>query len=223
MPARHVRFSSENSYHSPPPFLSSSVETASSSSGPFTPPSHHYANLPGPTPYAPRRSHTTSSSHRARAHNLMAYSEAPLLSYDVSLHPSSISTHFHGLSSTGMLEPAVYPPQLTITITSPHLPWTIPVAASNSRYVTVSDALTALYRALRTNITPSEFHALGEKKLMRRAGTAYTQRYMRLKGHRGYEEEKKGGVKRVDFLMGCTKFRGLSPTDHADVWRLHVS
>jgi hypothetical protein len=146
-----------------------------------------------------------------------------LLNYDISVHPSAITTHFRGLSSAGFLESAVYPPQLTISIVTPHLPWSIAVAASNGRYVTVSDVLNALYRSLRTNVTSAEFHALGTQKLMRRATEAYTQRYMRLRGHRGYAEEKQQGVKRVDFLMGCTKFRGLSATGAADVWRLHVS
>lgn len=211
MPGRHVRFATENTFHSP------------SSSGPFTPPSLPYVNLPGPTPFAPRRSYTDSSASRPRAHNLVALSDSPLISYDISLHPSSISTHYRGLSSRGLLEPAVYPPQLTMSIITPHLPWSISVAASNSRYVTVSDVLTALYRSLRANVTPGEFHALGTHKLMRRATAAYQHRYSRLKGHRGYEEEKAGGVKRVDFLMGCTSFRGLSPAGAPDVWRLHVS
>ncbi|KAJ7465687.1 hypothetical protein FB451DRAFT_1262169 [Mycena latifolia] len=222
MPGRHVRFSTENTFHSPAPFLSSSVSSASSPSGPFTPPSLPYASLPGPSPYAPRRSYTASEGN-ARAHNLMAFSESPLLSYDISLHPSTVSTHYQGLSSGGMLEPAVYPPQPTISIVTPHLPWSIAVSASNGRYVTVSDALAALHRALRVNVTSAEYNALGSHKLMRRAAAAYTHRYMRLKGHRGYEEEKKHGVKRVDFLMGNTKFRGLSPTERAGVWRLHVS
>ncbi|KAJ7450124.1 hypothetical protein FB451DRAFT_1286192 [Mycena latifolia] len=222
MPGRHVRFKTENTFHSPAPFLSSSVSSASSPSGPFTPPSLPYASLPGPSPYAPRRSYTASAGN-ARAHNLMASSEAPLLSYDISLHPSTVSTHYPGLSSGGMLEPAVYPPQPTISIVTPHLPWSIAVSASNGRYVTVSDALTGLHHALRVNVTSAEYNALGSHKLMRRAAAAYTHRYMRLKGHRGYEEEKKHGIKRVDFLMGNTKFRGLSPTERADVWRLHVS
>ncbi|KAJ7638149.1 hypothetical protein B0H17DRAFT_1101548 [Mycena rosella] len=223
MPGRHVRFSTENSFHSPPPHLSSSISTASSPSGPFTPPSLPYASLPGPTPFAPRRSYTDGSVAHARAHRLMAFAESPLLSYDISLHPSTVSTRYHGLSSAGMLEPAVYPPQPTFSIVTPHLPWTILVVASNGRYATVSDALTALYRALRVNVTPAEFNSLGTHKLMRRAAAAYTHRYMRLNGRRGYAEEKAHGVKRVDFLMGCTKFRGLSPTESAGVWRLHLS
>ncbi|KAJ7473176.1 hypothetical protein B0H11DRAFT_1811300 [Mycena galericulata] len=223
MPGRHVRFSTENTFHSPPPALSSSISTASSSSGPYTPPFSAYASLPGPTPYAPRRSYTESAAGTTRAHNLIAYSDSPLLTYDVSQHPSSISTRFPGLSTAGMLEPAVSPPQVSLSIGTPHLPWSITVTASNGRYVTVSDVLTALYRALRTNVTAAEFNALGTQKLMRRATAAYAHRYTRLKGHRGYTEEKAQGVKRVDFLMGFTTFRGLSPTSAPDVWRLHVS
>ncbi|KAJ7629255.1 hypothetical protein DFH06DRAFT_1304240 [Mycena polygramma] len=215
MPGRHVRFSTENTVYSPP-----SRSSATSSSGP---PSHPHARLPGPTPFVPRRSHTVSSSAKGRAHNLVAFADSPLLNYDVSLHPSAITTHFPGVSSAGFLEPAVFPPQLAISIVTPHLPWAIPVAASNGRHVTVSDVVNAIYRSLRTNVTPAEFHSLGSQKLMRRASEAYTQRYMRLRGHRGYDEEKKQGVKRVDFLMGCTKFRGLSSTNAPDVWRIHIS
>ncbi|KAF8192250.1 hypothetical protein K438DRAFT_1675147 [Mycena galopus ATCC 62051] len=218
MPGKHVRFSTENTFHSSAPLLSRSAPSA-----PFTPPSLPYVSLPGPTPYAPRRSYTYSSAANARAHNLVASADAPLLNFDITLHPSAITTHFNGVSSGGFLEPAVYPPQPTISIVTQHLPWTITVAASNGRYVTVSDVLNALYRSLRANVTASEFSALGTQKLKRRATEAYTHRYMRLQGHRGYAEEKKQGVKRVDFLMGCTKFRGLSPTSTPDVWRLHVS
>ncbi|KAJ7182512.1 hypothetical protein C8R43DRAFT_6498 [Mycena crocata] len=211
MPGRHVRFATENTFHSP------------SSSGPFTPSSPHYANMPRSTPYAPRRSYTDASVANARAHQLLASSDSPMLKYDISLHPSLISTHYQGVSSARFAEPAVYPPQHTISIVTPHLPWSITVAASNARYVTVSDVLNALYRTLRVNVTPAEFHALGSHKLMRRATAAYVHRYTRLKGHRGYAEEKQQGVKRVDFLMGCTKFRGLSATGAPDAWRLHVS
>lgn len=110
-----------------------------------------------------------------------------------------------------------------MSIVTPHLPWSISVAASNGRYITVADVLSTLYRTLRVNVTSAEFHGLKTHKLMRRVTAAYTDRYTRLKGHRGYADEKSGGVKRVDFLMGCTRFHGLSPAGAADVWRIHVS
>ncbi|KAJ7736444.1 hypothetical protein B0H16DRAFT_120806 [Mycena metata] len=225
MPGRRVRFSTERTFHSPPPQLSWSNSSATtSSSGPVTPPFIPHASLPGPTPYAPRRTHIPSpSGAKERAHDLVAISASPLLRYDVSIHPSAITTHFHGVSSAGLFEPAVYPPQRSITLTTPHLPWSIAVVASNSRHVTVSDVLNAIYRALRANVTPAEFRALSTLKLQHRVSEAYRQRYMRLRGHRGYAEEKRHGVKRVDFLMGCTEFRGLSATGAPAVWCLHVS
>ncbi|KAJ7804162.1 hypothetical protein B0H14DRAFT_1624539 [Mycena olivaceomarginata] len=224
MPGKHVRFSTENTFHSPPPLLSRSASSTNSSSGPFTPPSLPHGSLPRPTPYAPRRAYTDASAAKCRAHHLVAFTdESPLLKFDVSVHPSAIASHHKGVASAGFLEPAVYPPQPTISITSRHLPWSIPVSASNGKFVRVADVFNALYRSLRTNITAGEYNALGTQKLMRRVMEAYTHRYTRLSGHRGYAEEKKHGVKRVDFLMGCTKFQGLSPTSAADVWRLRIS
>ncbi|KAJ6555228.1 hypothetical protein B0H10DRAFT_2241461 [Mycena sp. CBHHK59/15] len=189
MPERRVRFSSSNTYYSPPP-LTHSSSSASSSSGPFTPPPVAYVGLPGPTPFVPLRSYPDSCAAKAYAHGLVAFSNSPLLEYDISQHPSTISTHYLGVSSAGLLEPAVYPPQLTISLVTPHLPWTIIVPASNSRHITVLDVLTSIYRSLRVNVTLAEFNSLQTQKLMKRATAAYTQRYGRLKGHRGYAEEK---------------------------------
>ncbi|KAJ7863063.1 hypothetical protein B0H14DRAFT_2739153 [Mycena olivaceomarginata] len=109
-------------------------------------------------------------------------------------------------------------------LVTPHLPWNIPVPASNRRYVSVGDILSAIYRTLRVNATPAEFNALGTEKLMRRASTACTRRCERLRGHSGYSQEKREGVKRVDFLMGYTTFQGIAPTSGApDVWQLTIS
>ncbi|KAJ7793674.1 hypothetical protein B0H14DRAFT_3497825 [Mycena olivaceomarginata] len=72
---------------------------------------------------------------------ISSLSPIPLLQYDVSLHPSTISNHRRGLSAAAFLEPAVYPPRLSLSLVTPHLPWTIPVPASNRRYVSVGDIL----------------------------------------------------------------------------------
>ncbi|KAJ7615943.1 hypothetical protein FB45DRAFT_801563 [Roridomyces roridus] len=212
-----VRFSFFNTYHCPPPPMSfTSSSTSSSSSGLYTPPIS-YPGLPGPTPFLPE--------HKAHANTLLAYSLDPILDYDLSLPPSSISTHIPGLSSRRLLEPAVYPPQRALTLITPHLPWDIPVRAAGN-YVTVADVLHALYNTLRANITPREFAALGADRNKRRVTQAYVQRYERLRGRRRseYREEKRQGVKRVDFLMECTAFMGISPVDgYTDLWQLNVS
>ncbi|KAJ7230921.1 hypothetical protein B0H12DRAFT_1147214 [Mycena haematopus] len=206
---RHVRFSTTNSFHSAPPTASSSA----SSFGPMTPPQlPHVGWSMGPKPSI------------ARAHNLLALSPAPLLDFDVSFHPSTITTHLPALSPAGFLEPAVHPPQAAITLVTPHLPWAICVPASNATYVTVADVLNTIYRTLREGATPGEFEALRTDKLMRRVSGAYTRRCERLRGHRAYEQEKREGVKRVDFLMGYHRFRGIAPKEGApDVWQLTIS
>ncbi|KAK7036198.1 hypothetical protein R3P38DRAFT_2910969 [Favolaschia claudopus] len=222
MPGKHVRFATEKTIY-PAPALLQRAHTISSSNTPSPP--VQYVALPAHTPHPPRRSHTTDShSPSTRAHKLLAFADSdPILNFDLTRSPSAITTHHHHVSTSGFSDSAVSPPQASLTIVTPHLPWSISVAASsNGHYVTVADVLQALYRSLRTNVTAPEFHALKQQKLMRRVSEAYTERYMRLHGHRGYEEEKKSGVKRVDFLMGNTKFRGLSAAGPADVWRLHV-
>ncbi|KAJ6554592.1 hypothetical protein B0H19DRAFT_1154178 [Mycena capillaripes] len=222
MPGR-VHFSFHNTFHSPPPpLMSLRGSSATSSFGPLTPPPLPYTGLPGPTPFVP--GYTYSSKSRSRAHNLVAFSNAPLLKYDIALHPSSISTQYMGVSSAGFSEPAVYPPAFSLTLVTPHLPWAIVVPASNGRFVTVSDVLNSVHLGLRVHVTPAEFNALGTQKLMSRASAAYRRRYERLRGHRGYKDEKRGGVRRVDFLMGYTNFQGISPTARrSDVWQLNIS
>ncbi|KAJ7838830.1 hypothetical protein B0H13DRAFT_2677359 [Mycena leptocephala] len=95
--------------------------------------------------------------------------------------PTLISSHYPGLSSAGFREPAVYPPQPTISLT--HL----------------ADVLNTIYHTLRVNATSAEFQTLRTDKLKRRVSAAYTLRCQRLRGHRAYAQEKVEGVKRVDF------------------------
>lgn len=93
----------------------------------------------------------------------------------------------------------------------------------NGTYVTVSDVLFAMYNGLRENISPAEFYGLPSKTEVRRVTEAYEQRYRRIKSRSGSYEEKKAGVKRVDFFMGRTRFAGLSPsTKGHDVWVMNI-
>jgi hypothetical protein len=72
--------------------------------------------------------------------------------------------------------------------------------------------LNALYHGLRTNTSPEEYALLGERsKNQKRAYQAYQDRYRRYQDQNRYREEKQGGVKRVDFLMGRVRFLGLTP------------
>lgn len=217
MPGKQVRFSRTSTLHSPPaPSPSYSLSSLPSSSGPITPPSLPGV-LPGPSPYAfslPPARPRSKSRVRPRVHALLALNRSPPVNYDLSLHPSTMSTHHISLSTITLAESAVHPPLPLLTLVSPHMPWSISVSASsNGAYVTVSDVYSAIYRSLRQNILPVEYHALPSDRDKRRVSAAYETRYRRLRGSRDYDHEKRAGVKRVDFLMGHTKFLGLTSTD----------
>ncbi|KAJ7325861.1 hypothetical protein DFH08DRAFT_968504 [Mycena albidolilacea] len=220
--SRHVHFASANSFQPPPP-LGRSFPSSASSSGPLTPPQLAHAGPLGPA-FMPGEFYVESPVAYSQAHSLIAFSTRPSLRYDVSLHPSMITTLSSGVSSAGLLEPAVYPPQAEITLATPHLPWQISVPASNKRFVTVADVLNTIYHTLRVNATSAEFEALRTDKLMRQVSAEYTKRCKRLRGYHGHKQEKREGIKRVDFLMGYHQFQGIAPKDGVPgVWHLTIS
>jgi len=228
---KRVRFSRTTFVHSPPtPALSFNELSPASSTAPLTPP-NPYNSLPGPSPYTVSFSnkqasaaYPSNSPARVRIHPYLESSSVPAINYDLMDHPSSVlDHHHHHISSRVFTEPASTPPLRKLSIISEHLPWTMSIPASNGSYATVGDVLDGVHRALRTNITPAEFSSLSSHD-GRRATRAYEQRYRRYRSTEAYEQEKRGGMKRIDFLMGKTKFWGLAMTSHgSDVWRLSVT
>jgi len=215
---KHVRFPLTNL---PRPALSFNERSpASSLAAPLTPP-NAYQSLLGPSPYTVSFS---NSPARARIHPYLELSSVPAINYDLVHHPSSVHDHrHHRISSRVFTEPASTPLLRRLTIGSEHLPWTISISASNGSHATVGDVLHGVHRALRKNITPAEFSSLSSHD-GRRAIRAYEQRYRRYRSTQAYEQEKRGGMKRIDFLMRKTKFWGLAMTSHgSDVWRLSVA
>ncbi|KAK0203314.1 hypothetical protein DFS33DRAFT_784674 [Desarmillaria ectypa] len=217
MPGKHVRFALDKTYKVPPtPSPAKTSSTLPSSS-------RHESRLPGPTPYTLPR---PKVQVLPQAHSLLTVAKPPAINYDLINHPSTITTSYSTLSSrpNSLSESAISPPVSHLTLTSPHLPWRISVRPLlNGTYVTVSDVLHGMYNGLRENISPAEFHGLPSKTEVRRVTEAYEQRYRRIKSRSGSYEEKKAGVKRVDFFMGRTRFAGLSPsTKGHDVWVMNI-
>ncbi|KAG6811514.1 hypothetical protein H0H92_007068 [Tricholoma furcatifolium] len=207
---KQVRFASTNLVHSPSsiPGLTISSLSPASSNAPLTPPSYT-TTLPGPTPYTigfpPSPLHTPP-----RLHQLLEVSRDPFLNFDLRQHPSSITSYHRGISMQALSEPATQPPMSSITITISHFPWSTTVYPSRrNTYVTVEDILDQVYHMLRTHIEPHDYYSLPNGKDKRRVTAAYEERYRRIPGSRDYEDEKRGGVRRVDFLAGQTKFLGF--------------
>ena len=222
---KKVRFAYKNFFYSPR-HTPSSPSPPTPVLTPITPPSTGYG-LPGPSPYvvsyAPQNPATTLPyAGHVYTHPML---DSSSITYDLLEHPSTILTrNNYSLSVRTFREPATTPPLSFLTITSIHLPWTIKVYASNAVYVTLEDIFDSIYRNLRTNITSAEFNLFSNQDDQRRATRAYEKRYRRLRNTRAYDEEKRGGMKRVDFLMGHTKFLGLSNTSrHPDEFQLRIA
>ncbi|KAJ3756124.1 hypothetical protein EV360DRAFT_85247 [Lentinula raphanica] len=229
MPGKHVRFASiSTAYPAAVPSLSYSVASVPSSSGPQTPPSRSTTLPPNYHGYSQRkRSNSYPAPQPSRVHTLLAYSHHPVINYDVSLPPSTITTTRSGLSSTAFSEPAVYPPVSSLVLHIPQHIWPIHVHASyNGHYVTVNDVFTEVYHALRKNATSAEYHAIPSKKDTEKVRMAYETRYRRIRDRHAYQAEKQQGVKRVDFLAGHTRFMGIAVTPGhggSSVWVLRLS
>ena len=164
---KHVHFTSSNIIYSPPAPVPSLVYSPQSSlsSSPFTPPSGRVA-LPGPSPYPfslpPGRNHQRNNPDPIHMHSLLRLSSPPPINYDITLPPSTISTHHHSLPMRSLSQPATNPPVHSLTIVTQHLPWTIAIpatASANGKFVTVSDVLGAIYRTHRANIPSAEYHS----------------------------------------------------------------
>ena len=177
-------------------------------------------SLPGAIPFVP----FIGPSQYARPALPHRYLDVSAVTWDMRDHQSAASRNYHPVSSQKLFEPATSPALPFLHITSQHLPWSIEVHAPNNSFVTVGDVLSSVYHSLRTNITPTEFITLLSANDQRRATHAYEDRYRRERSARIYEEEKRGGMKRIDFLMGHTQFLGISNSGHRpEEWQLHIT
>ena len=171
--------------------------------------------FPGPYPYA-----FSYASSVPRPHPLL---EVSAVRWDMMENSSTITRNKHFLPGRALHEPATTPPLSLLFISSIHLPWIINVYASNGSYVSVGDVFHSIYRSLRTNITTTEFNLFPRRKDQVRATRAYEQRYRRFRNTYGNDNEKRCGMKRIDFLMNHTRFHGISKTGHhPGEWQLNV-
>ncbi|KAF7342365.1 hypothetical protein MVEN_01825100 [Mycena venus] len=134
------------------------------------------------------------------------------------------------LGAAEVREPAFHPPLTSLRILHPRLPfWPIDLALpkdmppAQAPPITLGDVLAAIHNALHVRIAPADWATLSSED-QQRVTVAFTQRCraeaVRSKASpaqlRDREvEERNQGVKRVDFLLGKTVFKGLvrSPGD----------
>jgi len=230
MPGKHVRFSPTNLlYQSSSTVPSSLSHSHSALKSCIRAPPPEFLPVPfsnRSVPYAPL--HKALSFHRhanpIRLNSVVAFSHKPAITYDISLHPSYAMAR-HGHTHTLLAGPATTPPVRSLTIISPHLPWSILVRAPGmNAFVSVSDVITTIHQTLRKHVSEHEYNTLLSPSTRKRVKAAYEHRYQHAHDHRASSQEQKGGVRRVDFLMGRNRFLGLSPSaDGPHTWTLNVT
>ncbi|KAF8164074.1 hypothetical protein BJ912DRAFT_1068595 [Pholiota molesta] len=159
-------------------------------------------------------------------HFLLAYSphSEPAFHYDL-VHPPTNGDGQYPIHAFS--EYATSPPMNSIIVTHPLLKFDIEVTPppdSSNKFITVADVLVSIYRNLRLSIHPVEYAELPDGERREGVDAAY---YVRCGTVRDPEEratEERKGIKKIDLLMGCTRFMGLSGTlSGPEVWELNLA
>ncbi len=144
--------------------------------------------------------------------------------FDVSLDPVTNPAIRNNQYLQGMLnDPAVYPPLPSLTLVSSHLPWDLKITNSSQPFVTISDVLCGLYRALRICVTQGELSREAEVKRVAilRAHIRRCERHLP-SDLSTMERERSKGPRRIDFLTGTHLLRGLVKTERPNVWYVQL-
>ena len=151
------------------------------------------------------RCHTALTS----IHPILQSSRRPTFKFDLHHHPSTIALPRRSLS-----EPATHPPLPCLNISTYLLPYSIVVLPSQphlpNAFVTVSDVLCALHRALSLSVTTDELDELPSEDIKSQVKAVHERRVQAHSDWRTRELEKQWGIRRIDLLIGRTRFLGLS-------------
>ncbi|KAG7447837.1 uncharacterized protein BT62DRAFT_795880 [Guyanagaster necrorhizus] len=194
---------SPESHQSPLPSSPAFASFASSISSPSTALPSSASFHPPPTPNGLQNPISLPSVQEDVAPSTVELHEylcPPHLSIDLS---KDISPYIPELPDEPVTSPSI---PGGIILVSKYLPWRVHVFPSSVR-----DVVVALYIALRTRVTEEELRTVGGTGVMR----AFANRVEGMG-----EEERRKGVRRVDFLLGYTRFIGVEATDEPTVWKV---
>ncbi|KAL4066967.1 hypothetical protein V8B97DRAFT_1862509, partial [Scleroderma yunnanense] len=108
--------------------------------------------------------------------------------------------------SSDLARPATYPPVMKLRVVSGLLPTSWPITVTNPSGVTIWDVLVAIYNALQTRLTHSEWNSKSDKERAR-IESAYRSRCL---ASSDVERARSRGVRRIDCFQSTTRFAGLS-------------
>ncbi|KAK7051914.1 hypothetical protein R3P38DRAFT_2684571 [Favolaschia claudopus] len=200
------------------------------------PPPPSWAN--SANPYLPTVAHTPLQIHPF----LNGDAPSPVFHFDLApveftpirlIHPNPPQTA--GLGAAEIRELAFAPPLTTLRILHPRIPfWPVdlklPEEAAGEIPISLGDVLVSVHRAMHERISQADWETLSEED-REEVAKAFTKRCRAeavrsgvIPAHLRDKEmaERNEGVKRVDFLLGKSVFKGLvrSPEDPDGVVRL---
>ncbi|KAF9501627.1 hypothetical protein BDN71DRAFT_725398 [Pleurotus eryngii] len=156
-------------------------------------------------------------------HLALGYTTTPHLNYDISCHPSTLTPAHSSLSPAILSEVATRPPLPSITLVSQYLPWKLEIKPTIRDFVTVSDVINGMYRALRAAVSKAEYAALPSLAARQQVTDAYSHRCARILDPSAKQVEMQKGLKRIDFFINKNRFIGLSSTSLGPhVWSINV-
>jgi hypothetical protein len=145
--------------------------------------------------------------------------------WQIKVLPASQRTDLSGMFSPASSTAGAFSPSLgSTTGSSPESGG----FGAGAGYVTVFDVLLALYSSLRTIVHPSEYERLTRApRVPSHAKDSVTSAFWARLGHVGgdakkKEEQKRKGVRRIDFAGRSTTFLGLTGTLKSEVWELEL-
>ena len=154
--------------------------------------------------------HTTLIS----IHPLLRYSLEPVIQFDLHHHPSTITLPPGSRQQHSLSEPATHPSLPCLNVSTRLLPYSIVVLPSQPHlphsFVTVYDVLRTLHRALSLCVDHDELHELPSPDVRSQVEAVYEHRVRAHPDGRTRESEKRWGIRRIDLLLGQTRFLGLS-------------
>ena len=178
--------------------------------------------------------------------DLLLYKDGdPPLLWDVSVEPSIYSVRTpegSPITEEELSVPCIYPDRPSIRVHCVPVGYWLPLCIEGSIFSptgrnglatpTVLDVLQGVYRFLNKRIRSLEFSDIQPPALRNEISRSFYRRCRRYAEttvssqtvDSVFEEHKKQGLKRVDFLLGRTKFLGLSPAwQEAGVWSLETA
>ncbi|PBK79761.1 hypothetical protein ARMGADRAFT_1092831 [Armillaria gallica] len=133
----------------------------------------------------------------------------------------SVEENFPEKSTTFDVHDSLCPPHLSIDLSQDILsyiltlrdkPYMSPQDLPENTILVSRDVVVAIYTALHTRVADVEMKAVGGKDVM----NTFAKQV-----ERAAEEERRKGIRRVDFLLGYTMFVGIEPsTDEPGVWKI---